>query len=186
MSLLSLFKRKKKDRPEDVLHYIYPDRGLLWESIEDFNEKLKEVDGYMEHKPGDSQSEELKEMFPLKQTLEGGLYTRELFMPKGNIIVSMIHKQQHPSFLLKGKVSYITDEGDVKTIFAPTTIFTQIGTQRVLYIHEDTEWCCVYKTNKKTFEEAEADVYTNDYRTLPQEIISKRKLLWQESYQQQE
>ena len=94
----------------------------------------------------------------------------------------MIHKQQHPSFLLKGKVSYLTDEGIVETIEAPHRIFTQTGTQRVLYIHEDTEWCCVYKTDAETFEEAEADVYTDDYKNLPQETIKKIQLLCQESF----
>ena len=85
----------------------------------------------------------------MKQHIEGGLYTRELFMPKDSVVISMIHKQQHPSFLLKGKVSYVTDDGDINTIVGPTTIFTQTGSQRVLYIHEDTEWACVYRTDKK-------------------------------------
>ena len=73
-------------------------------------------------------------------------------------------------------------DGIVKTIEAPHKIFTQTGTQRVLYIHEDTEWCCVYKTDAETFEEAEADVYTDDYKNLPQETIKKIQLLWQESF----
>mgnify|MGYP003675450260 FL=1 len=67
-------------------------------------------------------------------------------------------------------------KGKLVTIEAPHIIFTQIGTQRVLYMHEDTKWCCVYKTDAKTFEEAEADVYTEDYKTLPQETIKKIKL----------
>ena len=92
----------------------------------------------------------------------------------------MIHKQDHPSFLLKGKVSYVTDEGEIKTISAPKTVFTKTGTQRVFYVHEDTQWCCVNKTEAKTFEEAEADVYTNDYNELPKELIHKNKLLWQQ------
>jgi hypothetical protein len=140
-------------------------------------EEDEKVDGAMVHKAGNPQSEEMKEVFPLKQTLEGGLYTRELFMPKGSLVISMIHKQQHPSFLLKGKVSYINDEGEIVTITGPHVIFTQIGTQRVLYIHEDTNWCCVYKTDAKTFEEAEADVYTDDYRDLPQTVIIQKKEL---------
>ena len=36
------------------------------------------------------------------------------------------------------------DEGKVITIEAPHTVFTQIGTQRIFYIHEDTKWVCVY------------------------------------------
>ena len=120
---------------------------------------------------------------PLQQHLEGGLYTREIFMPKGAVVVSMIHKQQHPSFLLKGELSYLTDEGEIKRITAPHKIFTQTGTQRVLYIHKDSEWCCVYKTNAKTFEEAESDVYADKFTELPKELINKTKKLWQEQHQ---
>jgi len=165
---------------EDILRSITAKRGMLWEQISAFSQQLQNIEGFMEHTAGTKQSQEMSEMFPLKQTLEGGLYTRELFMPQGSLVVSMIHKQQHPSFLLRGKVSYLNDEGEVKTITGPHTIFTQIGTQRVLYIHEDTNWCCVYKTDAKTFEEAEADVYTNNYTDLPQIVITKRKELCQE------
>lgn len=155
-------------------------RGLMWEKIAEFQAQLNMVEGGMSHEAGQKQSEEMKQVFPLKQTIEGGLYTREIFMPKGSLVISMIHKQQHPSFLLRGKLSYLTDEGEVLTIEAPHKIFTQIGTQRVLYIHEDTDWCCVYKTDAKTFEEAEADVYTNNYTDLPESVINEIKLLWQE------
>lgn len=166
--------------PIQLISEIPARRGLMWEKIAQFQTQLQEMQGCLTHKAGDTQSEEMKAVLPLKQTLEGGLYTRELFMPQGSLIVSMIHKQQHPSFLLKGKVSYLKDDGTIETITSPHKIFTQIGTQRVLYIHEDTEWCCVYKTDATTFEEAEADVYTNDYRELPYEIINKTKELWQE------
>jgi hypothetical protein len=166
--------------PIELISEIPARRGLMWEKIAEFQSQLAEIDGFFSHEAGTPQSEGLKTTFPLKQTIEGGLYTRELFMPQGSLVVSMIHKQKHPSFLLKGKVSYLTDDGEVKTIEAPHTIFTQTGTQRVLYIHEDTEWCCVYKTDAKTFEEAEADVYTNDYRDLPESVINKTKELCQE------
>jgi len=168
--------------PIQLISEIPAHRGLIWENIDVFQKKLRGFEEAMCHEVGTPQSEEMKEVFPLKQHIEGGLYTRELFMPKGSVVVSMIHKQQHPSFLLKGKVSYLTDEGIVETIEAPHTIFTQTGTQRVLYIHEDTEWCCVYKTDATTFEEAEADVYTTDYRDLPEEAITKIKILCQESF----
>tara|TARA_R110002051_G_scaffold119405_1_gene192870 strand:+ start:143 stop:661 length:519 start_codon:yes stop_codon:yes gene_type:complete len=162
---------------QDVLSSIILKRGMLWEKIEEFKDQLNKIDGAVNHTVGMPQEEEMKALFPLKQHLEGGLYTRELFMPKDSIIVSLIHKQQHPTFLLKGKVSYITDEGEIKTIEAPHTIFTQIGTQRVIYMHEDSDLCCVYKTEAKTFEEAEADVCTDNYRELPKELINKNKLL---------
>tara|TARA_R110000824_G_scaffold213843_1_gene400132 strand:+ start:47 stop:580 length:534 start_codon:yes stop_codon:yes gene_type:complete len=171
----------KSDTGAQLLYDVNSGRGLLWEKIELLNHVLiSEVEGYVTHTAGTKQSPEMENTFPLKQHLENGLYTRELFMPKGSLIVSMIHKQNHPSFLLKGKVSFIADNGTLKHVEGPFTIFTKAGTQRVLYIHEDTNWCCVYKTDAKNFEEAEADVYTNNYRELPIELINKNKLLCQD------
>ena len=167
---------------EKVLGGIPQGTGMLWEKIEKFKEQVDSIAGAFTHKAGTKYEGEMSEMYPLKQHLEGGLYTRELFMPKGHLIISMIHKQNHPSFLLKGKVSYLTDEGLIETIIAPHVIKTKEGAQRVLYIHEDTDWCCVYKTDAKTFEEAEGDVYADTYKELPQEIINKR-ILWQDQQQ---
>ncbi len=164
----------------DILRGISTGTGLLWDEIENFKNQLIATGNVAVHKAGTPQGEELKKVYPLKQHLEGGLYTRELFMPAGNIVISMVHKQNHPSFLLKGKVSFLTDEGTVETITAPHLIHTKEGAQRVLLVHEDTQWCCVYKTDAKTFEEAEADVYADSYKELPQHIIEKRILLCQD------
>jgi hypothetical protein len=157
--------------------------GIMWDKIKTFEDKLKGLDGAMSHQSGEEQSEKMKQVFPLKQNLEGGFYTREVFMPKGSVVVSMIHKQDHPSFVLKGLVSYLDDKGVVRTVKGPHKIFTKIGTQRVIFVHEDTTWCGVYKTNAKTFEKAEADVYTNNYNDLPKKVIKKFKKLWQELQQ---
>ena len=166
--------------PIQLIEGINAYRGVMWEKIAEFGEQMKSLNGYVKHEIGTAQSEEFKERFPLKQTIEGGMYTREVSVPKGNLVISMIHKQQHPSFLLKGKASYLADNGEVRTIVGPHVIHTQIGAQRVIYMHEDTEWCCVYKTDAKTFEEAEADVYASAYNELPQEVINKIKGICQE------
>lgn len=166
-----------------VLGEISNRRGMMWEKIAEFQEQVNKVEGVIVHKAGEERTEIEEYYTPLKQTLEGGLYTRELFMPKGAVIVSMIHKQQHPSFLLKGELSYLTDEGEIKKIKAPSTVFTQKGTQRVFYVHKDSEWCCVYKTDAKTFEEAESDVYVDKFTELPEELINKIKKLWQAQHQ---
>lgn len=164
-----------------VLGGIPQSTGLLWEKIEEFKSQLAEIEGAVTHKAGEEQSEEMKNLLPLKHHFEGGLYTRELFMPQGMMVVSLIHRQQHPSFLVKGKVSYLTDAGQVKTIEAPHTVFTQVGTQRVIYVHEDTNWICVYKTNATTVEDAEKEIYADSFMELPQEVINKAVKICQES-----
>jgi hypothetical protein len=121
----------------------------------------------------------MHDMFPVTHQIENGMYTRELFMPKGALVVSFIHKQNHPSFFLEGEMSLLMDTGEVKRVKAPMVVQTEVGTQRVAYIHEDTRWACVYRTEATTVEEAEKEVYTLDFRELPDSVIQKK--LWQVS-----
>ena len=64
-------------------------------------------------------------------------------------------------------------------------IFTKIGAQRVLYMHEDTRWVCVYKTDKTNAKDAMNDVYVDYWMELPKDFLTsyfkqQKKLLWQE------
>ena len=167
-------------KPEDILNAVHYNKGILWDKISAFHKQISVLEGAATHEVGKPQEELMQQYYPLKHHMEGGLYTREIFMPKGHLTVSFIHKQQHPSFLLQGKVSFLNDEGKIVTIEAPHTVFTQVGTQRIFYIHEDTKWVCVHKTNATTVEEAEKEIYASDYKQLPKKIINKALKLWQE------
>jgi len=48
--------------------------GIMWDKIKVFQDKLNTIEGVMNHKAGEKQSEKLQEQLPLKQHLEGGLY----------------------------------------------------------------------------------------------------------------
>jgi hypothetical protein len=171
-----LFKKNKEDDfGVNILHDVNQYRGVLWEKIEKFNELLKLQQGVVLH-----HTKEMEDMFPLKHNIENGMYTREIFMPKGSLVSSFIHKQNHPSFFMSGDMSLLMDTGEVKRVKAPEVIMTETGTQRIAYMHEDCTWVCVYRTNAKTIEEAEKEVYTEDYRDLPRFIITKRKELCQD------
>lgn len=161
--------------PEELLLHIHGDRGLIWENIARFKEAIISADGSFKH-----HTAEMQEVMPVKHHLQDGLYTREIFMPKGMLVVSFIHKQNHPSFFMSGEMSVLLDTGEVKRIKAPMVVMTEIGTQRVAYMHEDCVWTCVYKTDAKTVEEAEKEVYTEDFRELPEYVILNKKLLCQE------
>jgi uncharacterized cupin superfamily protein len=174
MGVLSLFK-KNKESPENILRLIDLNRGLLWEVIAEFKETLQALEGSVSY-----YSDEMQEVFPVKHHLKDGLYTREIFMPKGSLVVSFIHLTNHPSFFMSGEMSVLRDDGEIKRIKAPMVVQTEIGTQRVAYMHEDCVWTCVYKTNKKTIKAAEKEVYTENYLDLPKSIIQNKKLLCQD------
>tara|TARA_R100000315_G_scaffold59751_2_gene35765 strand:+ start:4230 stop:4718 length:489 start_codon:yes stop_codon:yes gene_type:complete len=106
--------------------------------------------------------EEANKINPLKHSFGDGCYIREIFMPAGQIIVSKIHKKLHPYFIMKGKVSILTDSG-VQHIQAPYNGITKPGTKRVLYIHEDTVFITVSVTDKTDLKEIEEEIIAKDF-----------------------
>ena len=106
--------------------------------------------------------DELNKLNPVKHTFAGGCYVREIFNPAGLVLVTKIHKKEHPFFLMKGKMSILTEDG-VKTIEAPYNGVTSPGTKRVIFTHEDCVFITVHATNKKTPEDVEEEVIAKSF-----------------------
>lgn len=66
-----------------------------------------------------------------------GLYARELFIPKGSVIVGKRHAEQNFFLLAKGELTVSTPTG-MKRIKAPFLAVTKPGEKRVGYAHEDS------------------------------------------------
>jgi len=128
---------------------------------------------------------------PLRHIFTDGLYAREITMPKGAMLSSLIHKTQHPYVISKGKVKVF--DGD-KTIIleAPYLGVTEPNTRRALLILEETIWTTFHVTEKTDVDEIKKDIiqeYENpllDQEKLKErhdisvsefEIINKRKIL---------
>lgn len=99
---------------------------------------------------------------PVRERLVGGQYLRECTMPAGILVVSKMHKCEHPFFVTKGKVSVFTEGQGWELIEAPFTGITKPGTKRILYTHEDTVWTTVHRTDKGSIEEVVDDIIVND------------------------
>jgi hypothetical protein len=87
-----------------------------------------------------------------------GLYCRTIVMPAGVAILSKIHKTCHPYFIQRGRVSVWTAEEGWKTFEAPHRGVTQPGTQRLLFVHEETEWTTAHPTTLTDLAEIEAAI----------------------------
>ena len=105
---------------------------------------------------------------PLKHTFVDGAYVREIFMPKGMLITSKIHKFKHPYFVLKGDVSVMTEDGPIR-IKAPFSGITPVGTKRLLYIHEDTIWITVHVTEETDLKKIESKIIAKNFKELGME-----------------
>lgn len=77
---------------------------------------------------------------PLDHTFTTGLYTRTIFMPKNTVVVSKIHKTEHPFIISKGVAYVRVNEQQWERLEAPHLGVTKPGTRRVLVIEEDCLW----------------------------------------------
>lgn len=84
---------------------------------------------------------------PVEHRFTPGLYTREIFMPAGMRITSMIHKTEHQFIVLQGSVSVYSENDGEQLITAPFIGKTLPGTRRVLLVHEDTRWITCHPTD---------------------------------------
>lgn len=82
---------------------------------------------------------------PLIHTFTKGLYSREMNAPKGAIITSKVHKEEHQFILLKGEMIVIDEQGAFK-IKAPFHGITKPNTSRIGLVIEDIVWTTFHST----------------------------------------
>lgn len=125
-------------------------------------ERILRYEHKMDMHPDSVKGKELDVMCPLKHTFVDGAYVREIFMPKGTLITSKIHKIKHPYFVMQGDCSVLTDEGVIR-IKAPYYGITKPGTKRILYIHEDSIWVTVHVTKHKDLKDIEEEIIAKSF-----------------------
>ena len=103
------------------------------------------------------------ECFPLEHSFAHGLYVRQVFVPKGVLIISKIHRFSHAAFLLQGEISIFGTEGITRRLKAPTSIITPAGTKRAVYHHEDTVFATVHATVKTDLAEIEEEIIAKSF-----------------------
>jgi len=117
--------------------------------------------------------EEVDKLNPVKHTFAGGCYIREIYNPKGELIVTKIHKVTHLYFLLKGEMSILTESGP-KRIKAPYWGVTVMGTKRIIYTHEECIFITVHATKQVSVEAAEEEIVAKDFGEV-EELEAKKE-----------
>jgi hypothetical protein len=96
------------------------------------------------------------------------LYGREMFMPKGTLVVGKIHKRQGLNFLLQGKI-YVATEFGKQWYTAPCIIKGEANVKRVVYAVEDSIFVNVHLTKytgEENLDKVEEDIVTDDYKDV--------------------
>jgi len=113
---------------------------------------------------------------PLVHRFTPGLYIREILMPKGALVISRIHKTEHPFTVSQGRVAVWTEEEGVVEIKAPFTGITKPGTRRVLFVFEDCIWTTYHPTELTDPEQIVEAVTLSESEARPIEM-SRETLL---------
>ena len=104
---------------------------------------------------------------PLIHRFADGLYSREIFIPRGTLLTGRIHKVEHFCIINKGDVSVLTEDG-VKRFVAPSVFVSRAGIKRVIYAHEDTTWMTIHACKETDVEKIENLLTTNSYEEFEQ------------------
>ena len=139
--------------------------GLEVRQRKEFREKITELEEAIISVEGTT-GEVMHKANPVKHTFAGGCYIREIYNPAHELIVTKIHKKEHPFFLMKGEMSILTEEG-IQNIKAPYQGVTKPGTKRAIYTHEECVFITVHATENTTIEDVEEEVVCTKYEDLP-------------------
>ena len=139
--------------------------GLEIRKRKEFREKITELEQTIINVEGTT-GDVMHKANPVKHTFAGGCYIREIYNPANELIITKIHKKEHPFFLMKGEMSILTEEG-IQNIKAPYQGVTKPGTKRAIYTHEECVFITVHATNNTTIKDVEEEVVCTKYEDLP-------------------
>lgn len=114
-----------------------------------------------------------KRELEVKHTFLDGMYVRELFIPKGTLLVGKIHKQACVNIVSKGDISILTETGSAR-VKAGYSVASPAGIQKLGFAHEDTVFVNVFRTDETDPEKIEQAIAWDSYEqaalALPQII----------------
>jgi len=113
--------------------------------------------------------------FKYKHTFGDGTYVREMFIPKGEVIIGAIHKHLHVWILLSGCIKVATEDL-VEEYTAPCTVLSRPGVKRVIYAVEDSTFTNVHQnpSNTQDIKKLEKELVALNYKEY-EEYINKNK-----------
>lgn len=91
-----------------------------------------------------------------------GVYTREVFIPKGTLLVGRIHKHACISIMNVGDKTTISEDGAIR-IKAPFATISKPGIKRVGFAHEDTIWTTIHAAQERDLKKLEDELFCDSY-----------------------
>lgn len=95
---------------------------------------------------------------PLTHRFTPGMYAREILMPAGSIVISLVHRTEHPHVMLSGCMLLWTEEGGLVELSGGHVGITKPGTRRVAYMVSDCRFVTFHATSETDLVKLEAEL----------------------------
>jgi hypothetical protein len=95
------------------------------------------------------------------------------------VVVGKLHKKAHLTFLMKGTILVVSENGGKQRLKGPLTFVSPTGVKRVFYIEEDTILTTVHltkETEEEDLDKVEEEVISPTYEAMGLEEPDLTKL----------
>lgn len=106
---------------------------------------------------------------PTTHTFMGGVYARQIIMPKGSLIIGKRHRHKTCNVVVSGKVSiYMGDDVPILNIDSPFFMFeSAAGVKKMLYAHTDTVFTTFHPTEETDLDKLEQQFIIPEEEMIP-------------------
>ncbi|MGI4849517.1 MAG: hypothetical protein ACRYGK_15485 [Janthinobacterium lividum] len=87
------------------------------------------------------------ELPPVKHTFLDGVYMREMFIPKGTLLIGKAHRLDCINIVSTGDISVMTEDGSGR-VTAGSSAVSRAGTQKIGFAHQDTVFINIFRTDE--------------------------------------
>tara|TARA_R110000796_G_scaffold124706_1_gene239193 strand:+ start:219 stop:671 length:453 start_codon:yes stop_codon:yes gene_type:complete len=105
----------------------------------------------------------------------GGVYAREITIPKGTALVGEIHLKDQINVVSKGSIKVVTEDGE-KIIRAPSTFISKAGVKRAGYAITDTVWTEFIATELTNEDDIRQEFIAPDYEAFDKQLEKQHGL----------
>ncbi len=115
--------------------------------------------------PGEAYVSPEQVELPTSHHFGGGVYLRELFIPKGHTLIGRTHKKEHLCIFVCGDMTVVSD-GARTRLTGYKTFVSAPGVKRAGYAHEDSIFVTVHRTDSKDLDEIERETVEPETEAL--------------------
>ena len=103
---------------------------------------------------------------PVTHHLHGGMYMREITIPKGTMVTGDIYKFDHFDVMISGDITVTSNTGEAIRLTGFNVYKGLRGKKRAAYTHEDTTWMTIHPYSGKTGDEVQEFVTVKSFSEL--------------------